>query len=140
MGAVDGVGQGAVPVDLHDLDVRPGPGQALADQGVLLLAPATGLLYDEVELAGETTVPGGGRGAALEAERRHGHLPPVVHTADDVLLRTADVGEEDLVEVGRAIDLGDGAHLDPGLAHGNEEVGDAGVLGASGSVRANKKM
>ena len=83
---------------------------------------------DLVELLLEATVPGGRRGAALEAERRHGDLPAVVHATDDVVLGAANIGEEDLVELGRAVDLLNRPHLDPGLLHRDEEVGDAGVL------------
>ena len=71
---------------------------------------------------------GRGRRAALEAERGHGDLPPVVHAADDVLLRAAGVVEEHLVELGRAVGLHDRAHLDAGLLHRHEEVRDALVL------------
>ena len=65
---------------------------------------------------------------ALEPERRHGDLPPVVDAADDVVLRAAHVGEEDLVELRRAVDLLDGPHLDARLLHRDEQVRDAGVL------------
>ena len=39
VGAVEGVGQGAVAVDLHDLDLGPGAGQALADQRIGVACP-----------------------------------------------------------------------------------------------------
>jgi hypothetical protein len=77
-------------------------------------------------------VPGGGRGAPLEPQGGHRHLPPVVLAPDHVLLRAAGVGEEDLVEVGTSVDLLDGPHLDPGLLHGHQQVGDARVLGGIG--------
>ena len=86
------------------------------------------LAQNLVELLLETSVAGGRRRAALEAERRHGDLPPVVHPADDVGLRAAHIGEEDLVELRGAIDLLNGTHLHPGLLHRYEEIGDAGVL------------
>ena len=81
-----------------------------------------------VELLLEAAVAGGGRRSPLEPEGRHGHLPAVVDPAHDVVPGTPGVGEEDLVELGRAVDLLDGADLDAGLLHGHEEVGDAGVL------------
>ena len=87
---------------------------------------------DDVELLLEAAVAGGGRRAALEAERGHGHVPAVVDAADDVLLRAAGVGEEHLGELGRAVDLLDGPDLDAGLLHRAQQVGDALVLGGVG--------
>ena len=76
----------------------------------------------------EAAVAGGGRHAPLERQRRVGDLPAVVHAADDVVLRAAGVVEEDLAELGGAVGLRDAAHLDAGLAHRHEQVGDALVL------------
>ncbi len=126
--AVEHVGQRAEAVDLHDLDLRPGPCQPLADQGVAVAPAAPRLAQDLVELLLEAPVAGGRRRAALEPERRHGNLPPVVHATDDVVLGAAHVGEEDLVELGRPVHLFDRPHLHPGLLHRDEEVGDPGVL------------
>ena len=71
-------------------------------------------------------------GAALETERRHGDLPAVVDTADDVLLRAANVGEEHLVELLGAVDLPYRPDLDSLLPHGHQQVRDPGVLGHVG--------
>ena len=59
-------------------------------------------------------------------------LPAVVHATDDVVLRTAGVGEEDLAELCRAIGLHDAAHFDARLSHRDEQVADALVLGGVG--------
>jgi hypothetical protein len=97
------------------------------------------LLDDLLPLLQEPPVAGRRRGAALEAERRHGDLPAVVDPADDVVFGAARVGEEDLVELGRAVDLGDRSDLDARLVHGHEQVADAGVLGRVGSVRTRQE-
>ena len=81
-------------------------------------AVGPGHVGDDLELLLEAAVAGGGRRAPLEAERGHRHLPAVVDAADDVVLRAAGVGEEDLVELGRAVDLLDRPDLDAGLLHG----------------------
>ena len=122
-------GERAQAVDLHDLDLRPGVGPgpgALSGSSILPLALA--IVDDDLQLLLEAAVAGGGRRAPLEAEGGHGHLPAVVDPADHVLLRAAGVGEEDLVELGRAVDLLDRADLDARLLHGAEQVGDALVL------------
>ena len=125
---VQGVGQGPVTVDLHDLDVGPGPRQALADERISRAPVLLGDPDDVVELSQEPAVAGRGRRAALEPERGHRHLPAVVLAAHHVGPRAARVGEEDLVEVGAAVDLLDRAHLDARLLHGHEQIGDPGVL------------
>ena len=81
-----------------------------------------------VPLLLEAAVAGGGRLAPLEAERGVGDRPAVVEAADDVVLRAAGVGEEHLVELGGAVGLRDGPHLDAGLLHRHEQVRDARVL------------
>ncbi len=130
--AVQRIGQRAVAVYLHDLDPRPRPRQSLADQRIAVGPAGSGQLEDLVELLLETAIAGGRRRAPLEPEGRHGHFPSIVHAPDDVVLGAADIGQEDLVELGRAVDLLDGAHLDAGLLHRHQEVGDAGVLGGVG--------
>ena len=103
-------------------------GQALAHTRVVGLAVGLGHLGDALQLLLEAAVAGGGRGPPLEAEGGHGHLPAAVDAADHVLLRAAGVGEEDLVELRRGVDLLDGADLDARLLHGAEQVRDALVL------------
>jgi hypothetical protein len=70
--------------------------------------------------------------APLVGEGGVGHHPAVVHAAHHVVLGAAGAVEEDLVELGRAVGLGDGPHLHPGLLHRHEQVGDALVLGSVG--------
>ena len=54
--------------------------------------------------------------------------PALAALADDPVLRRPGVGEEHLVEVGAARHLAQRPHLDARLLHGNQQVGDAGVL------------
>ena len=54
------------------------------------------------------------------------------HGVEALLVGDADVGEEDLVELGVAGDLAQGPDLDPGRVHVHDEVGHAPVLGDVG--------
>ena len=54
---------------------------------------------------------------------------PLLSPPDHVVLGAAGVGEEHLGELGGAVDLLDGPHLDAGLVHRAQQVGDALVLG-----------
>jgi hypothetical protein len=105
--------------------------QPLAHAGVGDATVLAGLLDDDLELPLEAPVPGGRRGAPLEAEGGHGHLPAVVEAAHDVVLGAAGVVEEHLVELTGPVGLDDGPHLDALLLHGHEQVRDAGVLGGA---------
>ena len=67
--------------------------------------------------------------AALVAEGRLGDLPALTEPADQVFRLDGGVGHEDLVELRAAGDLLEGPDLDAGLAHVEEEAGDALVLG-----------
>ena len=116
------------PVDLHDLHGRVGLHETLAHPRILDDADLPGALDDLLQLLLEAPVAGRGRAPPLEPERRVGHLPAVVHAADDVLLRAARAVEEHLVELGGAVGLDDRPHLHSGLAHRHEQVGDALVL------------
>ncbi len=53
VGAVEGVGEAPVAVHLHDLHLRPGAGQVLADDRIRRAAEPPGFGDDPVELAGE---------------------------------------------------------------------------------------
>ena len=75
---------------------------------------------------------------ALVAERHLREAPAVVLGADDVRGRNAHVGEEHLVELVRAGHLHERPHLDARRAHVDDEVRDAVVRSASGSVRASR--
>ena len=74
----------------------------------------------------------GAEPAALVHERGVGHRPPVVLTADHRVVGHPSIGHEHLVEEGATRHLAQGAHLDPGLMHGECEVGDPLVLGHVG--------
>src|SRR4029450_1704956 len=68
------------------------------------------------------------RGAALEAERRHGDVPAVVELADDVGARNAHLVVEHLAEVAAARDRLDLADFHAGQAHRTDYPGDPLVL------------
>src|SRR5690606_21848919 len=125
-------GQRAQGVEAHDLEADVGPGEPLADPGVPGPAGAAGGGDDGVQLVAEGELLAEGRHAPLEREGAHGDLPALALAADDVGRRRAGAVEEDLVELAVPGDLDDGPHLDPRLAHGHEQVGDAGV--AAGGV------
>jgi hypothetical protein len=69
---------------------------------------------------------------ALVHERREGDVPPVADGAEPVRIRHPDVGEEDLVEGGAAVDLLDRPRLHARALHVDDEVGEALVLGRVG--------
>ena len=63
------------------------------------------------------------------AENGVGHLPALAAGADDLLLGHPHVGEEDLVEVGRAGHIDQWPDFDAGGVHAEQQEGDALVLG-----------
>ncbi len=85
-------------------------------------------LDEAIELALVADRPGRCGLAPLETEQRHRDGPAVVDAADDVLLRAASVGVEDLVELALAGDHLDRTHLDAGLVHRHQQERDALVL------------
>src|SRR5207302_2488103 len=66
-----------------------------------------------------------GDGVALVGQGGAGAAPPVAHGTDPVLVGDADVGEEDLVELGRPRHLAQRADLDSRARHLEDEVGEA---------------
>src|SRR4030095_17058119 len=60
---------------------------------------------------------------ALVHERREGDVPPVADGAEPVRIRHPDVGEEDLVEGGAAVDLLDRPRLHARGPHVADDVG-----------------
>ena len=72
------------------------------------------------------------RGEPLVHERGDRHAPARAHRAEPLAVGDAHVGEVDLVEVRRARDLLDAPGLDARRLHGQEEEGEALVLGRLG--------
>jgi hypothetical protein len=62
-------------------------------------------------------------------QQGHGHPPAVARLSDDPVHGDPGLVQEDLVEVGHVGHLVEGADLHAGLAHGDHQHGDAGVLG-----------
>ena len=116
------------PVDSAGAGPSCSSGPAVGGCAVPIRPSRRGLVDEQLVLVLEPPVAGGRGLPALERERRVGHLPAVVDATDDVVLRAPGVGEEDLAELGRAVGLGDAAHLDAGLAHRHQQVRDALVL------------
>ena len=73
---------------------------------------------------GAATVPNGARGRASSTRPAS---PP--RRADDVVVRDARVGDEDLVERRMAVHLAQRPHHHAGLVHRQDEVGDPAMLG-----------
>src|SRR5690606_2313016 len=80
---------------------------------------------DHAALAGQ---PHAADGDALVVQGGLRDPPSVTGLAQAVGVGYADVGEEDLVELGLAGDLAQRPHLDAGVGHVADEVGDAPVL------------
>src|SRR5205807_7398189 len=99
-----------------------GADQALADDRIPIETPLTGQLDERSHRSPGVKVPDG---RPLTAERGQGDTPALVDVTDDVLTRYDHIGEEHLVEVGSAVELTDGAHLDARCAHVEHEAGDA---------------
>ena len=80
--------------------------------------------HDAVELADESElVPEQGH-PPFEGQGGERHPPSLALGADDVGAVGAGPVEEDLVELTRLGQLHDGAHLDAGLVHGDQQVGE----------------
>ena len=65
---------------------------------------------------------------ALVGQRGTGQRPAAVDLADDEFVRHEDFVEEDLVEHRLTSDLAQGAHVNAGRLHVDQEVGDPLVL------------
>ena len=74
----------------------------------------------------------GGDVGALEVEGGGGDVPAAVQFAEEAVAGDADVVEVDLVEALAVVHLADGLDGDARRLHGEEEVGDAAVLGGVG--------
>ena len=74
---------------------------------------------DHAALAGQ---PHAADGDALVHQRGLGDPPALADLAEAVGVGDADVGEEDLVELGLAGDLAQRPHLDAGVGHVADEV------------------
>ena len=68
-----------------------------------------------------------------------GDIPAIVHLAEDVFRRHADVAEEEFAELALAAHLLQPAHLDTGALHINQQDGKAFVLGNIG-VRPDDEL
>jgi len=78
-----------------------------------------------------------GDAGALVREQEFGDLTALPLLAHQVAARHAQVGEEDLIQVVLAVDRDDGAHLDAGAAHLDQQAGDA-LLLLAGAGRAHQ--
>ena len=112
-------------VPAHDAHSHPQVGQALAGDGVLDRSVAAGCGEDLAELPIEGHLLSEGEHAPFERERAHRDLPAVSGRPDDHVRWGAGAVEEDLVELGGAGDLADGADVDAGLVHRHEQVRQA---------------
>ena len=109
-----------------------GPGEVLTHERIGGGASLDSDLGDAVELITKAERVGGGAVASLEAEQHIRHPPAVVHIADHVLLGRLGIGEEHFIEVVAVVDVDNRAHLDAGLINGDQQEGDAAVLGLGG--------
>ena len=92
----------------------------------LALVPDANQVADGARTLAGHTAP---QGDAFVHERGHRSTPAAADLAEDMVVRDADVVEEDLVELGLACDLVERPDLDPLGLHVQQEVGHALVLG-----------
>src|ERR1700687_3794357 len=118
----------AQTVPSHDLHLRVAPRETLPHERVVGDTEISRELEQTVELDFETDRHRRRRFAPLEAEQGHGDRPSVVHTTDNIFLRTHRVGEENLVELVVARDHLDRAYFDTWLPHRHKQKRDALVL------------
>jgi hypothetical protein len=85
-----------------------------------------GQVDQRVELTPEPDLLAEHGHAPLEGEGRRGDPPAVADLADDEITLGTGAVEEDLVELGRAGELPDRPDRDTGLAHRNQQIGQAG--------------
>jgi hypothetical protein len=105
--------------------------QPVADRRVLdrgMPAAPRGLREVHQPLKERVGLRGRADRVSLVLQRGTRDLPALAALADDPVLRRAGVGEEDLVEVRPARHLAQRSHLDAGLLHRDQQVGDAGML------------
>ena len=105
------------------------------------MAPVARRLVDhQSPLLLEAAVAGGGRLPRSKPSVVLVTAQPLLSPPTTLSSGQRGVGEEHLVELGGAVGLRDRPHLDAGLLHRHEQVGDARVLRRVGSVRASRKQ
>ena len=95
----------------------------LAHHRVTGTAVLLGQRHHAVELAPESELEAEQRHAALEGQRGERDAPALTDPSHHVVDMGARAVEEDLVELAGAGQLGDGPHLDAGLVHRHQEIG-----------------
>src|ERR1700678_999480 len=129
-------------VEAHDFDFGIRLGQFLTDDGIFRggFAVALKLLrkFDQpADTALKDQVEPRAIGAAFIHEGADGDVPAVVHFAEYVFFRDADVAEEDLVEFAFAGHLLQRTDLHSGCFHVDEQDGETFVLGRRGVGTGN---
>ncbi len=128
--AVERVGQRPVPVDLHDLDLRPRPGQPLAgqsDRGHGRFARASSRIssnsFWKRRCPVVDDVPRSNPSVVMATFHPLFTPPMTLSLGQRTLVKKTSLNsaEPSICSIG--------PHLDAGLLHRHEEVGDAGVLG-----------
>ena len=116
-------GQAAQRVVAHDRQLYMGLRQPITHNGVA--GPTVLLRHGQqpVELAPEGQLVAEERHAALEGKGGQGDAPAVADLAHHVVDVGAGTVEEDLVELARPSQLLDRPHLDPGLVHRYQQIG-----------------
>jgi len=119
-------GHGPVAQQLEVLAFQVEAGQALADDGVLGGRSTSAIgRASELEEVGDLLAHAevkAGHAAALVGQGRHGDPPPLALGPQQRRSGHAHIGEEDLRELRLAGDGDEGASLDPGQAHVDQEA------------------
>src|ERR1700730_2070892 len=125
--------EGAHLVEAHDFNLRAALCELLADDRVLSGGPAVALDRPrEFDKTGNIALEGKMQASAVRTalvhQGAHRHIPSVIHFAENIFKRDANIAEEQLVEFGLPGHLTQGANFDAGRFHIHEEDGESFVF------------
>src|SRR5271157_3910371 len=136
--------EGAHLVEAHDLNFRAALGEFLADDRIFGRGAPVALdgprKFDEArDVALEDKVQARTVGPTLVHQGADRHVPAVIHFAEDIFNRNANIAEEQFVEFGFAGHLAERANFDARRFHVHEEDGESFVF-RGGRVSANDEF
>src|SRR5580704_16297548 len=113
-------------VEAHDFNFRAALREFLADERVLGSGPtvaldASGKFNKARDGAFEYKMKASAVGTALVHQRAHGHIPSIIHVAENIFSWNANIAKEKLIEFGLPGHLAQRTNLDPRRFHVHQQ-------------------